>query len=57
MNESGLDGYLEQLNAYHEIAPMKDEVNLMQRAFTLEDVQQIESALWAAEVQLRGSSD
>jgi len=57
MNESGLDGYLGQLKAYHEIDPKSDEVNLMQRAFTLEDVQQIEAALRAAELQLDGGAD
>lgn len=57
MNKSGLADYLATLNEYHEIDPKNEEVNLMQRPFTLKDAQQIEAALEAAESKLNETSN
>lgn len=53
MNQNGLEEYLHCLEEYRKQDPKKEEINLMQRPFTLEDAHQIDEALQSAEKTLK----
>lgn len=57
MNENGLEEYLKCLEDYRKRDPKNEEINLMQRPFTLEDAQQIDEALQNAETTLKKTTN
>jgi len=52
---TGLEDFLRRLNDYRTQDPHKEEANLMQRSFNMEDIAQIEQALESAEARLTNS--
>lgn len=51
--DHGLESYLQTLERYREQDPRRNDANLMQRAITIEDARQIQTALARAEQTLR----